>query len=173
MRIGTLALAASVLLAGLTAAPVRAQKKEYLSDTEADKIRDAYFPSEKIKLFVSFAADRIKKLQYELAHPEDSAHRAEVLNSLVNGYAGCLDDAADLIDVGVEKQQDVREGIKAMQDQAPVFLTYLKQLEANGPEVATYKDNLDDAVEATTDAIKTADEAAKENAPPPERRRPS
>jgi hypothetical protein len=153
--------------------PAHAQKKDYLSQTEADKLRDSDTPSERIKLLISFADDRVKKLQYEFAHPGDTLHRAERLNSLINGYSGCLDDAAELIDLGVDKQQDVREGIKTMQAHAPEFLAYFKDLAAKAPEHDAYKDNIDDAVDATNDAIRDADEAAKENAPPPVRRRPT
>ena len=72
----------------------------------------------------------------------------------------------------MEKQQDIREGIKDMQAHAPEFLTYLKDLPAKRPERDAYKDNLDDAIDATNDAIRDADEAVKENAPPPVRRKP-
>ena len=153
------------------AAPAFAQKKDYLSETEADKIRDADTTSERIKLFISFAADRIKKLQYEFAHPGE-LHRDERINTLINAYAGCIDDASDLIQLGVEKQQDIRDAIKEMQSRAPEFLTYLKELSAKGQAVAPYKDNLDDAIDATNGAIRDAAEAIKENAPPPVRRRP-
>ena len=44
-------------------------QKDYLSSLEADKIREADTPNERITLFLSFADDRIKKLQYELEHP--------------------------------------------------------------------------------------------------------
>jgi vacuolar-type H+-ATPase subunit I/STV1 len=151
--------------------PALAQKKDYLSETEADKIRDAETTSERIKLFISFAADRIKKLQYEFAHPGE-LHRDERINALINAYAGCIDDGSDLIQLGVDKQQDVRDAIKEMQSKAPEFLTYLKELSAKGQAVAAYKENLDDAIDATNDAIKDAAEAIKENAPPPVRRRP-
>jgi len=153
------------------AAPAFAQKKDYLSDAEADKIRDADTTAERIKLFISFASDRIKKLQYEFAHPSE-LRRDEKINTLINAYAGCIDDGSDLIQVGVDKQQDVRDAIKEMQSRAPEFLAYLKELSAKGQAVAAYKENLDDAIDATNDAIKDAAEAIKENAPPPVRRRP-
>ena len=125
-------------------------------------------------LFATFASDRIKKLQYEFAHfdPTDEK-RTDRLNSLINGYAGCIDDAADLIELGIEKQEDIREGVKAMQARIKEFLPYLQDLAANGPERETYKDNLDDAIEATQDAAKDVEKAAKEMAPPPVRRKPS
>ena len=151
--------------------PARAQKKDYLTDAEADRIRDADNSSQRIVLFISFAGDRIKKLQYEFAHPDSKElHREDKINSFINGYTGCIDDAADLIDLGVDKQENIRDGIKEMQSKAPAFLSYLKELAAKGAEVEDYKDNLDDAVEATTDALKSADTGDKELAPPPVRR---
>ena len=150
------------------------QKKEYLSDAEADKIRDATFSGPRIVLYATFAADRIKKLQYEFAHmdPTDNK-RTERIISLMNGYAGCIDDAADLIDVGIGKQEDIRAGLKALQARIKEFLPYLQELDEKGPELDSYKDNLDDAIESTQDAAKDVERAAQEMAPPPVRRKPS
>jgi chromosome segregation ATPase len=170
--IGCALLFATLLLvcSGLRAAQ---EKKDYLSATEADKIRDAETPSQRIKLFLSFAADRIKKFQYELGRPAgEQRRRPEQLNGLLNAYTGCLDDAAELIDLAIDKQQDVRQGIKEMQAKGKEFLTYLEELSKNGPELDSYKSNLDDAIEATRDALKDAEKAAKEIAPPPVRRKP-
>src|SRR5712692_5066384 len=83
-----------------------AQQKDYLSALEADKIRDAEGTNERIKLFLTFAGDRLKKFQYELAHPSQGAHHAEMLNYLMNAYGGCVDDAAELIVLGVQKQEN-------------------------------------------------------------------
>lgn len=163
-----------VALAGLVgfAAPVPAQQRDYLTGLEADKIRDAEHPALRIKLFISFAADRLKKFQYELARPTGDRLRAERLNSLLNAYTGCIDDAAELIELGVERQQDIRAGIKEMQTKAKEFLSILEALAESGAQRADYQETLADAIEATRDALKEADQAAKEIAPPPVRRKP-
>ncbi|HVA93776.1 MAG TPA: hypothetical protein VNI36_02630 [Candidatus Dormibacteraeota bacterium] len=167
-------LLATVLHAAPPPRPASPQKKDYLSDAEADKIRDAGTTGPRIVLFMKFAQDRIKKIQYELAHIDPAErHRADRLNSLLNGYIGCVDDATDLLDLGVEKQEDIREGIKTMQARLKEFLPYLQQLSANGPERETYKDNLDDAIEGTQDAIKEVEMDMKEMSPPPVRRKQS
>jgi chromosome segregation ATPase len=177
MRTTATARALLLLFAIQSAAPCKASasqlKKEYLSSGEADKIRDAGMTGPRIVLYTVFASDRIKKLQYEFAHldPADDK-RTERLNSLINGYTGCIDDAADLLDIGIEKQEDIREGVKALQGQIKGFLAYLQELAEKGPEKDTYKDNLDDAIEATQDAAKDVEKAAKEMAPPPVRRNP-
>jgi hypothetical protein len=172
---GALTLLAAILSAAPAVSPNAAQqKKEYLSESEADKIREAGATGPRIVLFASFASDRIKKLRYEFAHldPADQK-RAERLNALINAYAGCIDDATDLIDIGIEKQQDIRDGVKAMQAGLKDFLPYLKDLALNGVERETYKENLEDAIESTQDASVEVEKASKEMSASPERRKPS
>jgi hypothetical protein len=168
------ALTSCAVLAGMAfTVPARAQKKDYLSTREADEVRDADTTADRIKLFISFAGDRIRKIQYEFQHPSDNTHPADRINAMINNFASCIDDAADLIDLGAEKQQDIRPAIKEMQARAPEFLAYLKGLEDEGAKMDEYKENLDDAIEATNDALKTADETSKDLAPPPVRRKPA
>jgi hypothetical protein len=166
-------LLAAILCVAPAARSAAPQKKEYLSQAEVDKIRDAGMTGPRIVLYAAFAGDRIKKLQYEFAHmdPADQK-RTERLNSLINAYTGCIDDAADLVDIGIEKQEDIRQGVKALQAQIKEALPYLQDLAAKGPERETYKDNLDDAIEATQDAATDVEKAAKEMAPAPVRRKP-
>jgi hypothetical protein len=58
-----LMVATAVWAPGLQA---QQEKKDYLTDAEGDRIRDAVTPPERMKLFVIFADDRLKKFQYEL-----------------------------------------------------------------------------------------------------------
>jgi hypothetical protein len=173
VALGAALLVAAVLSAVPVAHAAASQKKEYLSEAEADKIRDAGATGPRIALYAAYAGDRIKKLQYEFAHidPADQK-RADRLNNLINAYTGCVDDAADLVDIGIEKQEDIRQGVKALQGLIKEALPYLQDLAAKGPERETYKDNLEDAIEATQDAAKDVDKATKEMAPPPVRRKP-
>jgi hypothetical protein len=145
-------------------------QKDYLSAVEADKIRDAETVNERIRLFLTFADDRLKKFQYELEHPSTNRH-GDMLNSLLNAYVGCLDDAADLIQLGLEKQDNIRKGIDLMTSRTKEFLVVLEKLSTDGPERELYKENLDDAIEGTRDAMNDAEKAKKKVAPPPVRRK--
>ena len=170
LRLCILVLSGS-LFHGATAARVASQtQKDYLSSLEADKIREAETPNERITLFLSFADDRIKKLQYELEHPSDNRH-VEMVNSLLNAYVGCVDDAADLIQLGIEKQQNIRKGIDLMASRTKEFLGILQKIPTDAPDSELYKDNLDDAMEGTRDASREAEAAKKNVAPPPVRRK--
>jgi hypothetical protein len=154
-------------------APLVAQeKKDYLSDVEADKIRDAQTPSLRVKLFISFADDRLKKFQYEIGKTTAESRHSDTLNGLLNAYSGCVDDAADTINLATEKQQDVHDAVKEMQTKGKEFLETLEKISKDGRDLDLYKDTLDDAIEGTRDALKDADKAAKQSSPPPVRRKP-
>jgi chromosome segregation ATPase len=181
MRSRTFSVFSSVpLLAALMfsiVSPVAAnpepQKKEYLTDSESDRIREAVEPAERIKLYISFAEDRLKKFQYEAARKPAERRRSEMLNSLMNAYAGCVDDAADQIGLAREKQADIRGALKLFKSKAKDFLAALQKIGPDDPELDTYKDTLDDAIEGTKDALSDIDEAEKELSPAPVRRKPS
>ena len=162
--------ACSCLLLASPLLSAKAQEKDYLSAIEADKIRDAETSTERIKLFLTFAEDRLKKFQYELEHPSSNRH-VEMLNALLNAYIGCVDDAADVMQLGIEKQENIRKGIDLMASRTKEFLPILEKYSADGPELETYKDNLDDAIEGTRDAMNDAEKAKKKVAPPPLRRK--
>ena len=164
-----LPLVFSGALAGIAVAQA-APEKDYLSGYEADKIRDAETPNEKIKLFILFADDRLKKFQYELEHPSQTNHTQQ-LNYLMNSYVGCVDDAADLMQEAAQKQQNVRAGVDLIASKTREFLETLKKILAEGKEIEVYKDNIDDAIEGTQDAINDAEKAKKSVAPPPVRRK--
>jgi hypothetical protein len=158
------------IAAGFLAGPTIAGQKDYLSALESDKIRDAENSNERIKLFVAFADDRLKKFQYELQHPSSNKH-PEMLNALMNAYVGCVDDAADLIQLGIQKQENIRPAIDLMAGKTKEFLQVLEKLSTDGTEIDIYKDNLNDAIEGTRDAMNDAEKAKKAVAPPPVRRK--
>lgn len=147
------------------------QVKDYLSDEEADKIRDARFPAEKIKLYVAFAEDRLTKFQYELGRNAQERRRSEILNGLLNGYAGCVDDGADQIALAQEKHIDIRQSLKLMQAKDKAFLEILEKYDKDGPDLDTYRETLEDAIEGTKDALSDIEDAQKEMQAPPVRRK--
>src|SRR4030081_2705939 len=131
----------------------RQEQKDYLSALEAEKIRDAETTNDRVKLFLTFADDRLKKFQYELEHPSGTRH-IDMLNSLLNAYGGCVDGAEDLIQLGIEKQENIRAAVDLMASQSKAFLAVLEKLSAaSGPDLEAYKSNLDHAIEITRHAM--------------------
>ncbi|MHB8527144.1 MAG: hypothetical protein ACYDD2_13425 [Candidatus Acidiferrales bacterium] len=149
------------------------ERPDFLSPDEADKVRDAQNPNERVKLFLDFAADRLKKLQYELQLKSPQMHKNQILNGLLSAYAGCIDEAADRIDEGRETNPNMRPAIKDMQKRGKEYLEALRKIEGSGgPELVAYKDSLDDAIEGTQDALKDATKTSEEYGAVPVRRKP-
>lgn len=173
-RLCQTAVLAACVLAGLSATRTAAvpQRKDYLSEEEADKIREADTPAARIMLYVSFAEDRLKKFDYEIHRATPQRRRAEILNGLLNDYVSCLDDGADQIAMAREKQANIREALKLLRTKGQEFLDALGKYHQSGPELETYRDTLEDAIEGTKDALSDAAEAEKEMPPPPVRRQP-
>lgn len=169
-RLSGLLVCACLFLVGSPLHARTEQEKDYLSAIEADKIRDAESSTERIRLFLTFAEDRLKKFEYELEHPSSNRH-VEMLNALLNAYIGCVDDAADVMQLGIEKQENIRKGIDLMASRSKEFLPILEKFSTDGPELEAYKDNLNDAIEGTRDAMNDAEKAKKKVAPPPIRRK--
>lgn len=147
--------------------------QDFLSPAEADKVRDAPTPSDRAKLFIYFADDRLKKFQYELGLKEAIRQRVVLLNGLLNSYADCMDEASDRIQDGQQSGANMRDAIKTMQKEAKEYLDALQKVKtAGGPELDAFKDSLNDALDSTQDAIKQADKASKEYGAVPIRRKP-
>ena len=167
-------LLAAVMAALGAARPLAAQfqPRDYLSEEEADKIRDADTPAKRITLYVTFAEDRLKKFDYELNRETPERRKTEILNGLLNGYAGCVDDGADQIALAREKQMDIRAALKLMRTKYNEFLDQLQKYDKNGKDLESYRETLEDAIDGTKDALSDVDEAEKEMLPAPVRRKP-
>jgi len=151
--------------------PAQRPKKDYLTPIEADQIRDAMTVSERVRLFLGFAADRLRKIDYELLRKEKNQQWSDRMWSLINAYTGCVDDAADILEAGLEKQENLRPGMRELEKRTKEFLPKVRELR-DKPELAKFKSDFDDAIEATQMAAETAQKVAKELSAAPERRRP-
>jgi len=63
------------------------------------------------------------------------------------------------------------ESVDLMAAKTKEYLDALKKIQADGKEIEIYKENLDDAIEGTQDAMNDAEKAKKTVAPPPVRRK--
>jgi hypothetical protein len=146
--------------------------RDYLSSDEAEKIRDNQSPAERIKLYVSFAEDRLEKFNYEQARTAPEVDRGDILNGLLNGYEGCMEDAADEIDEAKDRQMNIHPELKLLESKGKDFLAALQKIQkAKGPNFDDYNDTLEDAIDATKDTISSAHDALKQMLPAPVRRK--
>ncbi len=167
-----LATMLAVLLGSARTAAARPQLHDYLSPNEAGKIRDAQNPSDRIKLYMSFAEDRLQKFDYELNRTVPERNQSQVLNGLLYAYEGCMDDADDQISDARYKQADIKDALKIMDSKSKTFLARLQKYSKNGRYLSDYSDTLQDAIDSTTDALSDVADAQKDMLPAVVRRKP-
>lgn len=157
-------------LACLLARPARAQRREYLTNEEQEKVRDAQEPNERVKLFLKFASERFRRFRELLSNPgvqdKQYASRAEALNDLLGGFTACVDDGADALQLGHEHGVVVLKGAQEMLKAVPVYLKTLEELQKNtGPDTPAFATTLDDSIEALHDAINEAKKIVADQTP--------
>ena len=136
--------------------PAGAPQGDYLTQTEADKIRDAESPNERIKLFLDFAADRLQRFNHELHMKDTGPRRADFLNSLMDAFDSCVNEASSHIDSAVSNGNDVRDGIKDLEKRGAGFMTALEKIKKDNLDLSQYRDALEDAMGDLRDDIKDA-----------------
>jgi hypothetical protein len=171
ISIAGVAVVFAVLLGMAKPAVAGPQLHDYLSDEEAGKIREAIAPSDRIKLYMSFAEDRLDKFDYEINRTAPERDRSDVLNGLLHGYEGCMDDASDEIDDATRTQADIKGALKLMGEKSKSFLSRLQKYSKNGRYLSDYSDTLQDAIDSTTDAISEVADAQKTMLPAVVRRK--
>lgn len=162
-------IAASLAIARAVAA--RPQLHDYMSEEEAGKIREAAAPADRIKLYMAFAEDRLQKFEYELNRNAPERNRSDVLNDLLRGYEGCMDDASDEIDDARRTQSDIKDALKLMDAKSKSFLSRLQKYSKNGRYLSDYSDTLQDAIDSTNDAVSDVANAQKTMLPAVVRRK--
>ena len=101
----------------------------------------------------------------------DGPDRAERMAALMDAFAGCMDDATELMELGRMKQQDILKGVQFLQGKSKEFLAELERQIAAAPASAAYKENLEFAHLAVKEALEEAEKATKEISPGPVRRK--
>ncbi len=110
------------------------------------------------------------KISIRAAAPSSNRH-GELLNAFYERLCRLPRRRGRLVQLGIEKQENIRQGVDLMASRAKEFLEALNKIAADKIEIDIYKDNLDDAIEGTRDAMNDAEKAKKAVAPPPIRRK--
>jgi len=157
---------------GIPAGWARPPQRDHLTQTEADKIRDADTTNDRIRLFLDFAQDRLDRFQRELRMKGAGPRWADYLNDLLDAFDSCVEEAAGRVSDGLHNGEDVRAGIKQVEKRVPEFLKELEKIRAQGTDLKLYQDALDDAMDDLRDVIQRAEKADQELQRNPPKRKP-
>jgi len=160
---GSLFLALLMPLAAL-AITALAQKPDFLSDEEEDKIREAQEPSERIELYLTLAQSRLDRIEGFRSKPMDPQYdNGAYIDHLLDEYISLTDEMKNWIQDQYDRRGDMRRGLRKVLEIGPKQLHDLGRIQASPDAYAAdYAKSLADAKDDLTDALDGATKALTE-----------
>jgi len=155
-------LVAAFLMSAFAPAPTaRAQKPDYASDEEEDKIRDAQDPSDRIEVYLTLAQSRLDRITEFRSKPMDPQYdNGGYIDTLLDQYISITDDLKNWIQDQYDRKADMRKGLQKALEVGPKQLADLRRIqESHDAYTADYAKSLRDAQDDFTDALDGATKA--------------
>ena len=141
-----------------SAAPAFAQR-DFLTEDEIEKVREAQLPNDRLKLYALFAKQRLDQLQRLLE--KEKRGRSLTARELLEDYSSIIDAIDTVSDDAVKRGVDITEGTVAVTESEKRFLAQLHKIEdRNLADVDLYQVALKEAIASTSDSMDLANEDA-------------
>lgn len=162
---GGLLIVMVLLTAPLPLAP--GQKGDFLTEEEADKLRTAQDPADRIDVYLDLAQVRLDRLARYRAEPANSPYDVETfLNKQLDEFLRLNDELKNWIDEQAQRHGDMRRGLRKLLEASRIQLHQLENIRRDpgayapayaGPlreAIATLGDLQDGATRALSDQQK-------------------
>lgn len=161
MKTPLMLVIALLMLATAPAATALAQKPDYLSDEEEEKIRDAQDPSERINVYLVLTQSRLDRIASFRSKPMDPQYdNGAYVDHLLDEYISLTDDLKNWIQDQYDHKGDMRKGLRKALEAGPKQLEDLRRIQdAPDAYAADYAKSLRDARENFTDTLDGATKA--------------
>ena len=151
------------LLLSVTAPASRflAQKPDYISDEEEEKIRDAQDPSDRIEVYLALEQSRLDRIAQFRSKPLDPQYdNGAYIDHLLDQYISITDELKNWIQDQYDRRSDMRKGLRKALEVGPKQLEDLRRIqESPDAYAADYAKTLRDAQDDFTDALDGATKA--------------
>lgn len=139
----------------------RSQDRASLSPEEADKVREAQDPGDRIIVYLDIERARLDQFEEVRKKPPDPQYdTGDYLDKLLGQYLALNDELKDWIDYQYQRTGDMRKGLRALLDRAPRQLQELKQVQQTPDAYASdYRDTLNDTLADLNDTLNGATKA--------------
>ncbi len=138
------------------AVPAAAQR-DFLTTDEADQVRLTQEPNARLKLYLTFARQRIDLLDQLVS--EKKTGRTALIREALEDYTKIIETIDIVTDDALKRSLDVVEGIAAVVEEEKKMLAVLEKIEeAEPPDMVRYRFVLATAIETTEDSIELAEQ---------------
>ena len=141
----------SVLLLLVAIQFASAQDRDFLTSDEADQVREAQEPNERLKLYVKFAQARIELLKQLIA--SEKVGRSALIHDTLEDYTRIIEAIDTVADDALKRNVVIAEGIKFVAEAEKEMLAALEKMdEKQGKDYSRYQFAMKQAIETTTDS---------------------
>jgi hypothetical protein len=141
-----------ILLCICVAAPLAAQRDDFLTADEIDQLRLMQEPNQRLVLYLRFARQRVDLVEQLVS--KDKPGRSALIHDMLDQYTSIIDAIDTVADDALQRKFTIKEGIAAVAEEEKKMLDVLKKIDASEPkDLARYKFSLDQAIETTKDSL--------------------
>jgi len=158
MCLRTLACASLLLLCASMGLAQR--RRDPLTQAEIDQVRDASWePQQRLALYVTFARDRLTKLEAMRSDPKTSIKdRPQQTHDLLDAFLRIYDELNDNIDTYIDRKDDIRKPLKKVVEADTEFQAKLRALKSAADVPAEEAKQYEFVLTNTLDTVDTSAE---------------
>jgi hypothetical protein len=146
-----------VLLLGLLAAGQLSAQRDFLTSDEADQVRLAQDPNERLQLYLHFAKQRLNIAQSVLG--KEKPGRSILVHDALEDFSQIIDAIDTVSDDALKRKLDIKEGMAAVSASEKELLAGLEKIQQSQPkDLGRYEFVLKQAIETTRDSIEGSTE---------------